>query len=189
MNFILKNKKIFIFKSNLTKKFGLVRGFSLLEIIVYLAIFTAISIVVINSFIIVLSSFREISSNQDLLNSGSFSMERISREIRHAKNIDLINSQINGGEILQLNSTDDYENPEIFKFIKEGNDLNLYANGSLVGNLLTQNVIITSLTFDRISTIKSEGVKIKMTLKDVKSKTEKIESFYDTVSLRGSLKN
>ena len=57
------------------------------------------------------------------------------------------------------------------------------------GNSILQNIIITSLTFDRISTVKSEGVKIKMILKDTKSKIEKLESFYDTVTLRGSIKN
>ncbi len=189
MNFKFKIKRGFTPAPNLRKKVNLMWGFSLIEIVVYLAIFTAISILVINSFIIVIYSFREIRSNHDLLNSGTFSMERISREIRQAKNIDVINSQVNGGNILQLNSTDSSGNSVVFKFIKEGDDFNIYNNGSLVGNLLTQNVVITALSFDRISTVRSEGLKIKIVLRDIKSKSEKSESFYDTVFLRGSIKN
>lgn len=165
------------------------KGFSLIEIILYLAIFTAISIVVINSFIIILSSFRVIRSNHDLLNSGTFSMERISREIRQAKNIDIVNSQINGGESLQLNSTDIDGSNMIIKFIKEEGILNIYKNNELVGNLLDQNIIISSLSFTRISTTKSEGIKIKIILQDSKDRIERFESFYNTVTLRGSIKN
>ena len=164
------------------------KGVSLVEIIIYLAIFTVISILVINSFITTLSSFSTIRTNHELLNSGSIAMERISREIRQAKSIDLVNSQTNGGEVLQLNSTDNSGNNMVIKFIKEGNNLNIYKNGTIVGNLLVQNVIVTSISFDRISTTseaKSEGVKIKIVLQDTRSKLNKTANFYNTVILRG----
>ncbi len=179
---------MYLNKLKMNKK-KLVYGFSIIEIVVYLAIFTAISIVVINSFIVVLSSFREIRSNHDLLNSGTSSMERISREIRQAKNIDLVNSQINGGESLQINSTNIDNTNTVIKIIREGDELNIYKDNELVGNLLTQNTIVTSLSFYRILTTNSEGIKIKMTIQDTKSKTKKTESFYDTVVLRGGIKN
>jgi hypothetical protein len=189
MNLINKIKKGSVDIPNLKKKIYFILGFSLIEIIVYFAIFTAISIVVINSFIVILSSFRVIRSSHDLLNSGSFSMERISRDIRQAQNIDIVNSQINGGESLQLNSTDIDGSNMIIKFIKEEGALNIYKNNELVGNLLDQNIIINSLSFNRISTAKSEGVKIKIILQDTKDRIERSESFYNTVTLRGSIKN
>jgi hypothetical protein len=116
-------------------------------------------------------------------------MERISRDIRQAQNIDIVNSQINGGESLQLNSTDIDGSNMIIKFIKEEGALNIYKNNELVGNLLDQNIIINSLSFNRISTAKSEGVKIKIILQDTKDRIERSESFYNTVTLRGSIKN
>ncbi|MFA6355453.1 MAG: hypothetical protein WCW65_03450, partial [Candidatus Paceibacterota bacterium] len=138
---------------------------------------------VINSFIIVLSSFSLIRTNHKLLDSGSIAMERITREIREAKSIDIANSN---SEILQLNSTDISSNPVIVKIMNEGGSLNIYEDGVLVGNLLTSNIVLNSISFDRISTINSEAVKIKISLEDIKSKINRIENFYDTVVLRGS---
>jgi len=152
-----------------TKKIHLNKGVSIIELIVYLAIFTAMSVVVINSFIIVLSTFSTIRTNQDLLDSGSVSMDRISREIRQAKNIDVVNST---SDTLQLNSTNSSGDNVVIKFKKDG-------------NLLASNIILNSISFDRISTAKSEGVKIKMILQDSRSKVNKTENFYDTVVLRG----
>lgn len=159
------------------------KAFSLVEIVIYIAIFTALSIVVINSFIIVLSSFSTIRSNHDLLNSGSIAMEKITREIRQADSVDIPNST---SEILQLNSTDSSSNPVVVKFAKVGNALNLYRGGVLVGNLLTSKVILNSISFDYISTAKSKGEKIKMVLNDTAGKIDKTENFYDTVILRGT---
>ncbi len=157
------------------------KAFSLVEIVIYIAIFTALSIVVINSFIVVLSSFSMIRSNHDLLNSGSIAMEKMTREIRQADSIDILNST---NEVLQLNSTDSSSNPVVVKFAKTGNALNLYRNGTLVGNLLTSKVILTSISFDHTSNAKSEGEKIKMVLKYIAGKIDKTENFYDTAILR-----
>jgi hypothetical protein len=167
---------------NLNTKIKLSYGFSIIEIIIYLAIFTAMSVLVINSFIIALSSFSNIRTNQDLLDGGSVSMDRITREIRQAKTIDVIDST---SEILQLNSTNTAGNNVIIKLAKVGNALNLYQEGVLIGNLLPQNIILNSISFDRISTTNSEAVKIKIVLQDSYSKINRIENFYDTVVLRG----
>ena len=165
-------------------------GFSIVEIIAYLAIFTALSILVINSFIVILSSFNTTNMNRKLLESGTVSMERISREIRQAKNIDIANSSLGSNPgILQLNSTDSGGNALVIKFKDENNgQLNLYSDGSLKGNLLGQNVTITSLIFNRISTTQSEVVKIEMTLRYSLGHKTKSENFYDTVVLRGGYK-
>ena len=138
-----------------------IKAFSLIEIVIYIAIFTTLSIVVINSFIIVLSSFSTIRTNHNLLDSGSIAMEKITREIRQADSIDIMNST---GEVLQLNSTDSSSDPVIVKFAKVGNALNMYRGGVLVGNLLTSKIILESISFVRTSNTKSEGEKIKMVL-------------------------
>ncbi len=159
-----------------------INGISLIESVIYLAIFSAMSIVVINSFIIILSSLSNIGLNHSLLNSGSMSMERISREIRQAKNIDLTNTTT---ESLQLNSTDVSGNSTTIKFLKEGNALNIYKDGVLMDNLLTQNTIIDFISFNRISTANSEAVKVKITIEETRRNRTKVISFYDTVNLRG----
>ena len=160
------------------------KGISLVETIIYLAIFTIVSILVINSFVTVMSSFVTTRTNRDILESGINSLERISREVRQAKSIDVVNSDFTNG-ILQLNSTDSVGNPTVIKFSKNGDQLDAYKDGSLVGNLLNQDIIINSLIFRRISTSQSEAVKIEMTLQDTRGKNHKMKNFYDTVILRG----
>lgn len=161
------------------------RGISIVETVIYLAIFTVMSILVINSFIIILSSVGVINTNHDLVSSAASSMDRMSLEIRQAKSIDAINSS---SSVLVLKGTDSSEG---IKFIKEGNNLNIYkstdggTSWTLVGDLLVENVSLDSILFTRITTLNSEGVKIQMTLEDTHSKTNKTKNFYNTVIVRG----
>lgn len=180
----IKNKNENIITKIFNKKRNLVFGYSIIEILVYLAIFTSLSILVINSFITILSSFNTTNMNRKLLESGSIVMERVSREIRQAESIDIANSSFNNSSgALQLNSTDG-GTPAIMKFIVANGDLNLYKDGNLLGNLLEQDISVTSLIFRRISTTSSEAVKIEMTLEYSKGQSTRSENFYDTVILR-----
>ena len=177
-----KNKKeIKVFKIR-----NFISGFSIVEIIVYLAIFTSISILVINSFIIILSSFNTTNTNRKLLESGSIIMERVSREIRQAKSIDIANSSLNTSPgVLQLNSVNSEGDTKIIKLIVEGQNFNLYQNGDLTGNLLSQNISMDSLIFGRIATTNGEAVKIEMALQFSDGSNPKTENFYNTIILRG----
>ena len=164
---------------------SLSNGFSLVETIIYLAIFTMVSVLVINSFITVMGSFAVTRTNRSLLEAGVNGMERMSREIRQASSIDLANSNLTNG-ILQLNSTETNGDPIVIKFSKEGSILNLYQGGSLSGSLLGENIALDSLIFRRIATAHGEAVKIEMILSDTRSKINKTENFYNTIILRGS---
>ena len=156
-------------------------GFSIVEIMVYLAIFTALSILVINSFIFILSSFNMTNINRKLLESGSISMERISREIRQASTIDASTTST----ILVLNSHDNMGAVMTIKFVNESGKLNFYKNNNLEGTLLGSKISVTDLFFNRIPAVKSEAVKIKMILQYSDGRKIKSENFYNTIILRG----
>jgi Tfp pilus assembly protein PilW len=158
----------------------------MIEMIVYLAIFATLSILVINSFIVMTSSFSASRTNRDLMESGSTAMERIVREVRQASSIDTSNSVLASSPgTLQLNSTDTNGNVVLIKFMAESGDLNLYQGGALSGNLLGSQISVTNLVFRRIATTQGEGVKIEMTLQDTRTQALRTENFYDTVILRG----
>lgn len=161
-------------------------GYSLMEMLIYLAIFTMLSILVINSLITVMTSFSTTRTNRDLLESGSTAIERISREIRQAKTVDTTNSTLGSSPgVLQLNSTDGSGNALLVKFMVSSGALNMYTGGTLKDNLLGQNITVNNLVFRRISTTNGEAVKIELTLQDNSSKTTKTANFYDTIILRG----
>lgn len=190
---LLKNKKGFIRTLNFSKKKSLVCGFSIIEIIIYLSIFTFISIFVVNALIVSMSSFSTTSTNHALLEGGLSSMDRISREVRQANSIDSIDIDNSPGT-LQLNSTDTLGKVIAVKIKKETDlSLNIYksvytspTNLVLVDNLLNSSIVVDSLIFRRIDTKAGEAVKIEMTLRDTKSKNNRSANFYDTVILRGS---
>lgn len=184
----IQNKNLeYTHTPNSLKKVNLVCGYSIIEMLVYLAIFTVLSVVVINSFIIILFSFNTTNMNRQLIESGTMVVERMSREIRQASSIDIVNSSIGSNPgILQLNSTDQTSgNSVIIKFATINQALNLYRDGTSAGNLLGQNVSVDSLIFRRIATTNSEAVKIEMTLSYSKGQSTKSVNFYDTVVLRG----
>lgn len=172
---------------NLNKK----KGFSLIEIIIYLAIFSIISIVVINSFIVTLSAFQVTKTNRNLQESGSTVMERISREIRQAKIVNGIAGS--PSHVLSLTGDDSLGNDRTIQFKGEtgslGGVINFYegvGGSTLTGNLLSPNIVVTNLIFNRLVTPKGDAVKIEMTLEDIKSKDHKTAKFYNTVLLRGA---
>ena len=156
------------------------KAFSLIEIIVYLAIFGTLSIVLIKSLVVSMSSFAIVHSNKLLQESGLSGMERISREIRGATSVDIGNSVFGSSNgVLKLNSSG-------IKFAKVGNDLNLYADGTtLTGNLIDNNISLDSLIFRRIDTTYGEAIKVEMILRDPKRSPDKTVSFYNTIILRG----
>ena len=162
-------------------------GYSVIEIIVYIAIFAFFSITVLKSYTAVLGSLRESRTDRDLLESGSAIMERLSREIRQAKSVDVVNSTLGTSPgVLQLNSTTSGGSATVMKFITSSGAINLYQDGTLVGNLLGQNISVISLIFRRISLTNGEAVRIEMTLQDTRSTLNRTDNFYNTIILRGS---
>jgi tryptophan-rich sensory protein len=70
--------------------------------------------------------------------------------------------------------------------VREDDDaLNIYKDGVLMDNLLTQNTTIDFISFNRISTTNSEAVKVKITIEETRKNKTKVVSFYDTINLRG----
>jgi len=163
-----------------------IQGYSIVEVLVYLAIFTTVSILVINSFIVVLGTFNTTRANRDLLESGSVAIERLAREIRQSDSVDVVNSVLGSTPgALELDSTDVSGNPMAVRFSVSNGALNLYEGGNLIGNLLGQNISATSLFFRRIVTANGEAVRIELTLTDTSGTASRTANFYNTIILRG----
>lgn len=167
---------------NINKK----SGFTLMEILIYVAIFVMLAGVVITSFTVVVGTFSNSQTNRDLQESGSTSMERMVREIRQANTVNpSSNLGVTPGN-LELATVDSGGAAATVRFVFENNAVNMYKNGALQDNLLGQNVVPTSLIFRKISTSNGTAVRIEMTLKDNRGKDHRTASYYDTVILRGA---
>ena len=159
-------------------------GYSLVETLVYVAIFSILSVVVVRTIVVMMRSFSETVVIRDFLKT-SFIMERVSREIRIAESTDPTSIFDSSPGYLKINSTDDSGNPKIVEFQLIGTDLQLKENSVVIGNLNIANIKIISLIFRQISTPQGEAIKIEMSIQNINDKSARIENFYDTVEMRG----
>ncbi len=161
-------------------------GYSIIEMLVYIAIFSAMSIVVIESIVVVIRSFETTRADRDLLESGHVSMEHMSREIRQAKSITVSGSVLNTNPgTVSLSGLDSSNNPRTVIFVLENSTIDMYENGELVGPILNANISAQSLVFRRIATPEGEAVKVEMMVSNTSQATPLSANFYDTIILRG----
>ena len=159
------------------------RGYSLVEILFYIAIFSMLALVIISSLISMTKSFRATTIQADLVQSSAI-MERISREVRQAYGINSISASD-----LKLNTKDELDNNKTVRFALSGSNVQLFENDIFTGNLNTPNIEITTLSFTEITTLNGKAVKISLSARSARDTSGRIEDFYDTVVLRGDYGN
>lgn len=152
------------------------QGYAVLELLFYIAFFVVLSLVAIEAMITMAKSFKETSIYAELIQGGNI-IERMSREIRQASSINSISAN-------NLTFNTGVSNTMEFKFISP--DIQLWDNGSNIGNLNSPNIAVTALTFTQITTAKGKAVKVFFTLRDNNDALGRLENFYDTITLRGS---
>jgi len=156
------------------------RGYTLIELLFYIALFSILTLAVINALVVMTKAFRETSIQADLVQS-SLVMERISRETRQAYGIFSISASD-----LKLNTKDELDNNKTVRFVLSGSNIELYENDVLTGNLNTPNIEVTSLSFTEITTVMGKAIKINFSVMSTRDSNNRIEDFYETVVLRGN---
>lgn len=155
-------------------------GYVMLELLFYISFFAVLSIVVVNSMITMTRAFRETTLHAELLQSGSM-MERMSREIRQAKGINTVSTSS-----LKLDTTNSSGASKTVEFTLSGTNISLLENNIVTGNLNTQNIVITALSFTQITSTVGKAVKISYTIRSGNDSLNRTFNFYDTIVLRGS---
>lgn len=159
-----------------------IKGFSLIETIVYVTIFSILLASVSYSTMILLSSYQKTKVVRRIENSAIASMDRMEKDIRNSTSVDTANSTFNtssGSLSLISGST-------TTKYYLLNNQIYISENGSVLGPITFSNVRVSSLIFNFISTSTSEAIKIEMTITGDSSTP--IKNFYNTAVLRGSYK-
>src|SRR3989344_3183177 len=154
-------------------------GYKLIEILFYIALFSVLTLAIINSFITMTKAFKEISIQSDLVQS-SLVIERMSREIRQAYGINSIATSD-----LKLNTKDEADNNKTVRFVLSGTNIQLYENDVLTGNLNTPNIQAVDLSFAQITTVNGNAIKVSLSVKSGRDTINRVENFYNTVLLRG----
>ncbi len=158
-----------------------IKAFSLVEMIVYLALMTMISLVIVQSIVTVIRSNKESFNNNLIENSAVSVLERIKREAGRATSIDLVNSNLQSGVLQMIVALED-DSTSTVKFILQGGVVNIYESGVLSGPLSMSGAEVSALKFNDIKNAKSEALRTVLTIKS----GLKTETFYSTEILRGS---
>lgn len=162
------------------------RGYSLLEMIIYIAILALLLVVIISLTISITVSARGIKASKLVENSGIFALERIVRETRLA-------STVNGTSVFGTNpgtlSLTTGTTTRTVDFYVSSGQIYVRENGVVQGALTEASTTVTNLTFNLITSSSSQAVKTTITIQSGSGSTLKQKSFYATTILRESYAN
>jgi len=174
---------ISFFKNKKSKQ----KGFSLVEMIIYIAITSLVMIVIVDVILTVSRSNKQSVVYNNVKNSAISSLEKIVRETRSSISIDVGQSVFDSEDgALFLNSKDQNGDPKTIKFYIENDLLVVDVNGARFGPLTTNGTKVSGIIFNLFDTGNSKAVKIKIGIEGEKNGFTKNEDFYSTVVLRGS---
>lgn len=162
------------------------KGFSLIEMIIYAVILSILTIVTINSTFSVIRSFSEFRVARDLNSSAASLLERLSREIRTAYDIDVNQSSfgVNPGRLtLKTNPTGGADTT--MEFYVENGALKIKEGGVAMGSLTSSSTAITNFMVRSLSNQNSNAIKTELGLTATRGSISKSGNFYSTIILRG----
>ena len=163
------------------------KGITLVETIIYSTFLAILSIAAVTSLLLLNQSLQSIVLGRIVDDAAQEIMEKIIREVRYADSIDVAQSTLSTNpSVLVLDSTDSGGSPVEVQFSITSGVLELRRDGALVGPLTPNQVTISELVFDRITTTESEAVKISLVLEAQRGASVIEETFNTTAVLRGS---
>lgn len=169
-------------------RFNKKSGFTLVEMVIYVAFFSILSALAVGATIMVMKAFYSLRLTQSVNESATVAVERLSREIRSAYDFDTTQSTFgtNPGRLTLKTKDATGVNTTVEFYMDTSNQLGLKEGGVDRGSLVTRNAVFTNLVFWPITTTNSKAIKIEATIQDARSETVQSANFYDTIVLRGS---
>jgi len=179
------NKMFINFKSRDLAHRSTTKGFSIVEMLIYIFILVLMLSVIMNIVVSVINSGRVVKALRNIENSSLTSFERITREARQAESLDLVSSvfDTDPGQLV-LVGTDALGSPRTVRFYLSSGVLKLSENGVEVGALTQADARVTSLIFRSFSGLNSEGIRTEITIESGTSTHYRVNNFYFSAILR-----
>lgn len=187
--FVITSHKCELCKMKFSLKQKFITGFTLVETIIYVAVFAMISIALVQLTISINQTYAAIKSTQALEVSASDSLNRMSHDIRNSTSVIMGDSSVFGVSPGRLSlsykdSTGALRTVEYY--LDSSNMLQVKENNISMGKLTASSTPVSNLIFTLINTGNSTAIKIDMSLETQKNKATTTESFHSTYILRGS---
>lgn len=149
------------------------KGFTLIETLFYLSVFLILSIATINAVITMTRSLKQVTINNELFEA-SFILEKITKTAGLVNGATFSDNQL----VLPKEISGNY------KFIFSDNDIVMYEDDVLTGQLNPNHLKVESFSVDILNTPKGNALKMSLSVSH-KSLPTKIHYFYTTVLLKG----
>ena len=159
-------------------------GYSLIELVIYIALFAVLSVVLVKSLVTVMRTYGTSKRYRALQNNGELVMERITRELREGTTATTSSCATTIGT-LSIASTDASSTSHTNAFAVQNGIVQLTTDGGTANNISTSEVSATALTFCPITTATTTAVKVTLTLNTLANSNSTSASFYSTIILRG----
>jgi type II secretory pathway pseudopilin PulG len=161
------------------------KGYSLVEMLIYVAILSIITFVLANTVLSFTRSYRDLASLRIVDHSGIDAMERMTRDIRASYAVDTANSILGTSPgVLTLLSTINGVT-KTTKFYLNNGVIKVDVNGSYFGPLTLQKATINNLVFNVLDSGISKAVKVDMTVSAALGTTTKTKKYHSTIILKG----
>lgn len=162
-------------------------GFSLVEVLLYVIILSFALLTLMQTLLVITNSYRALKNTERLEHDATAAMERFFREARDGYALDDAGSVYNAhpGRLL-IQSTDALGLQKTVEFYLDAGKLSVKENGVVAGLLTSPETSVSNLVFRKISTARSTGVKVEMTLGTGTSTAARTGNFYATAVLRDS---
>lgn len=162
------------------------RGFSLIEVIVYIAILAVLSTFAVNTLLLIHSSLAEIRVTRALNASAAVAVERMIRVIRDGRSVNIGASTFGSSPgVLALTGS---ESPALtHRFSVSGKALLLESGSNPAVRLTPSGVLVENLVFRLVTaSTTSQAIKVELTLAASTGKATTTQNFYGTAVLRNS---
>ena len=159
-------------------------GFTIVEMVVYVAVLALIVAGVVNMILAVSSTFSELRATRQLNRSASVVLDRFVRDVRDAESVVVGSSvfDIHPGELVLSYGVG---SPQVRLYV-DGGTMKIDRGGGYEGDLTVPGVSVTNFMFRHITNSTSESARLEITLESVSGKASKTETFYTTAVVRGA---
>jgi Tfp pilus assembly protein PilW len=158
------------------------KGFSLIEVMVYLAVTVLLAGALITSFISLSTVLARNATERALTTSAQVSLERMVRTARSAESVNTGLSTLD----TSMGALALTESATTTRFYVSGDALMVSVNGTELGPLTSDAVSVEDVVFHRYVASTSEMVRMELTLSAVSKAASSTRTFYSSAVLRGS---
>lgn len=159
-------------------------GFTLIEVLLYVVIFSLTLAAVVFAVSGVLRSYTNTQAKTRIGRAAALSLSRMTHEIRLANSADTVQSSFGAHPgVLALVASSPTRTT---RFYVDNGTLKFDENGAYAGDLTQEKVYVSSFIVRHIQVGSSSGIRVELTLDSHAKNGTTSETFYSTTVMRGS---